>query len=122
MAAQKAPETAAQGKKSPANGQPEAEIPDSPPRKKRRLLLSLVVVVVAVGGTAAFFYPKLVHAPHGVHNGPILQLASSTLNLNRPGNCGDSFVWKEKRNVHAKEEAHAAGERTEGGYPAEVPR
>ncbi|MHB8290065.1 MAG: hypothetical protein ACYDEY_12670, partial [Acidimicrobiales bacterium] len=42
--------------------------------------------------------------------------------LNRPGNCGDSFVWKEKRNVHAKEEAHAAGERTEGDYPAEVPR
>ncbi len=82
MATQKAPETASgQGKKSPASGQPETELPASAPRKKRRLLLSLVVVAVAVGGTAAFFYPKLVHAPHGVHNGPILQLASSTLNL-----------------------------------------
>lgn len=49
--------------------------------KSKRLLLSLALAIVIAAGTAAFFYPKLVHSPSGVHNGPILQLGSSTLNL-----------------------------------------
>jgi hypothetical protein len=41
--------------------------------------------------------------------------------LNRPGNCGDSFAWKGKSNVHTEEEANAAGEAaTTVWCPAEV--
>jgi len=41
--------------------------------------------------------------------------------LNRPGNCGDSFAWKGKSNVHTEEEAHAAGEEAAAGwFPAEI--
>jgi hypothetical protein len=35
---------------------------------------------------------------------------SNAWGLNRPGNCGDSFAWKGKSNVHTEEEANAAGE------------
>jgi hypothetical protein len=42
-------------------------------------------------------------------------------NVNRPGNCGDSFAWKGKSNVYTEEEANPAGEEaTAVCFPAEV--
>ena len=61
--------------------------------------------------------------PRWLRMGPLFSAYYALVfGVNRPGNCGDSFAWKGKSNVHTEEAAHAAGEEaTAGRFPAEVP-